>query len=85
MRCSFDRTVFVEITKVVKRIPGGVAKEVFAPLVENSLTKPIEVRLPSAYSTISKKVSGFAGSKASLAHITVTRFSVSERLIILWV
>ena len=35
--------------------------------------------------TGSKKVSGRLGSKGSLAHITVTRFSVSERLMMLWV
>ena len=35
--------------------------------------------------TTSKNVSGFAGSKHSLAHITVTRFSVSDRLMMLWV
>ena len=28
---------------------------------------------------------GLAGSKHSLAHITVTRFSVSDRLMMLWV
>ena len=36
-------------------------------------------------STTSKKVSGCAGSKGSFAHITVTRFSVSDKLIILCV
>ena len=36
-------------------------------------------------STFSKKVSGRPGSKGSFAHITVTRFSVSDRLMMLWV
>ena len=36
-------------------------------------------------STGSKYVSGRAGSKTSLAYITVTRSSVSERLMMLWV
>ena len=35
--------------------------------------------------TFSKNVSGRCGSKVSLAHMTVTKFSVSLRLIILWV
>ena len=35
------------------------------------------------YSTTSKNVSGWFGSNCSFAHITVTRFSVSERLMIL--
>ncbi len=33
----------------------------------------------------SKKVSGLFSSNGSFAHITVTRFSESDRLIILWV
>ena len=39
----------------------------------------------SLHHTFSKKVSGCRGSKNSLAHMSVTRFSVFERLIILWV
>ena len=35
--------------------------------------------------TFSKNVSGRCGSKASFAHMTVTRFSVSLKLMILWV
>ena len=35
--------------------------------------------------TFSKKVSGFLGSKGSLAHISVTKSSVWLRLIMLWV
>ena len=35
--------------------------------------------------TFSPKVSGWFGSKDSLAHMTVTRFSVSDKLIMLWV
>ena len=35
--------------------------------------------------TFSPKVSGWFESKDSLAHMTVTRFSVCERLMILWV
>ena len=35
--------------------------------------------------TFSPKVSGWFGSKDSLAHMTVTRFSVCERLMMLWV
>ena len=37
------------------------------------------------YSTGSKYVSGLFGLKISLQYITVTRFSVSERLMMLWV
>lgn len=35
--------------------------------------------------TCSEKVSGCCGSNGSFAHITVTRFSVSDRLMMLWV
>ena len=37
------------------------------------------------YYTFSKKVSGWVGSKISFAHMTVTRFSVSDRLMMLCV
>ncbi len=37
------------------------------------------------FTTFSPKVSGWFGSNCSLAHMTVTRFSVSDKLIILWV
>ena len=37
------------------------------------------------FTTFSPKVSGWLGSKDSLAHMTVTRFSVSDKLIILCV
>lgn len=39
----------------------------------------------SQFTTFSPKVSGWFGSKDSFAHITVTRFSVCERLMMLWV
>ena len=35
--------------------------------------------------TCSEKVSGCCGSNGSFAHMTVTRFSVSDKLMILWV
>ena len=38
-----------------------------------------------AYFTGSKNVSGLLGLKTSLQYITVTRSSVSERLMMLWV
>ena len=38
-----------------------------------------------AFTTFSPKVSGWLGSNCSFAHMTVTRFSVSERLMMLWV
>ena len=37
------------------------------------------------YLTFSKKVSGLFGLKISLQYMTVTRSSVSERLMMLWV
>ena len=39
----------------------------------------------SSFYTVSPKVSGLPGSNCSLAHIKVTKFSVSDRLMILWV
>ena len=37
------------------------------------------------FTTFSPNVSGWFGSNCSFAHMTVTRFSVSERLMMLWV
>ena len=44
-----------------------------------------ELFMFSAYYTVSKKVSGLSGSNASFAHITVTRFSVWDKLMMLCV
>ena len=41
-----------------------------------------KIYLDSIY-TFSPKVSGLSGSNCSLAHITVTKFSVSDKLIII--
>ena len=46
---------------------------------------PNDISPQGCYLTGSKKVSGLPGSKTSLQYITVTRSSVSERLMMLWV
>jgi hypothetical protein len=40
---------FGKIRKIPKGIPAGIAKGFSAILAENSLSKPIGVRIPSAY------------------------------------
>ena len=58
----------------------------FAYFVTNRSAKSISsaISVPSVH-TGSKKVSGRSGLKISLQYITVTRSSVSLRLIMLWV
>ena len=55
------------------------------PHNDQKLQLPVIFEFSHIYFTGSKYVSGLFGLKISLQYITVTRFSVSERLMMLWV
>ena len=70
---------------VLNLMPNKIDTETQLSRLLGNSPLQVEIELIHTSTYTSKNVSGLLGSKHSFAHITVTRSSVSLKLIMLWV